>query len=254
MSLKRKARNLFERLMNIHIYREQPRGIDCIQDIANSLPRFRVEIVFDVGANVGQSAVVYLARFPKSHIYCFEPVGNTFHNLQANLKCNERVDCYQLALGSSNSSGEMVMESSSDMSYLLGQAKESRTNSHVITEVVDIVALDHFCHSKKIDQINYLKIDTEGRDLEVLKGAANMLTEHKIDFVEVETGMNPRNKWHVPFEILKRFLESHGYFLFGIYEQVNEFPSGEPHLRRANSLFISHRTIARNRKPIKAMA
>ena len=84
MSLKSKVKMLIERLTDTHIYRELPRGIDFIQDIANSLPRYRVDIVFDVGANVGQSAKIYLARFPRSHIYCFEPVINTFHNLQAN--------------------------------------------------------------------------------------------------------------------------------------------------------------------------
>ena len=127
-------------------------------------------------------------------------------------------------------------------------------NRDVTTESVDIVTLDEFCHSKRIDQVNYLKIDTEGGDLEVLKGAVNMLTEQRIDLVEVETGMNPRNSRHVPFEAIKKFLESHGYFIFGIYEQVSEFPTGEPHLRRTNPLFISHRTIEMNRKSTEASA
>jgi FkbM family methyltransferase len=249
MSLKSKAKKIVEWLTNTHIYREQPRGIDFVQDIANSLPRYRVDIVFDVGANVGQSAKIYLARFPSSHIYCFEPVINTFHQLQKNLKDNERIDCYQLALGSSKSRGTMVMQGSSDNFFLSGMSREeSPMNSDVTTESVDIVTLDEFCHSKRIDQINYLKIDTEGGDLEVLKGAVNMLTAQRIDLVEVETGMNPRNSRHVPFEAIKKFLESHEYFIFGIYEQVSEFPTGEPHLRRINPLFISHRAIEMNRK------
>src|SRR3990170_1501252 len=142
----------------------------------------------------------------------------------------------------------------SDMFFLLGQSKESLMNNDVTTESVDIVTLDEFCHTKRIDQINYLKIDTEGGDLEVLKGAVNMLTEQRIDLVEVEAGMNPSNNRHVPFEALKEFLESHRYFLFGIYEQVNEWPTREPHLRRTNPLFISHRMIEMNRKSAGASA
>ncbi len=254
MSLREKLKELVERLTDTHIYRVLPRGIDFIQDIANSFPMYRVDIVFDVGANVGQSAKIYVDRFPGSHIYCFEPVGDTFHQLQDNLKGIERVDCYQLALGSSKSKGKMVKQGSSAMSYLLGQSKEPPMNNDVATESVDIVTLDEFCRTRQIDQINFLKIDTEGGDLEVLKGAVTMLTEQKIDLVEVEAGMNPGNNRHVPFEALKEYLESHGYFLFGIYEQKNEWPTREPHLRRTNPLFISHRMIEWNRKSAGASA
>jgi FkbM family methyltransferase len=254
MSLKNKVKKLVEHLTGTHICRVLPRGIDFIQDIADSLPMYRADIIFDVGANAGQSSKIYLARFPSSHIYCFEPVGDTFHQLQDNLKGDARVDCYQLALGSSKSKGKMVMQGKSDMFFLLGQSKESLMNNDMTTESVDIVTLDEFCQTKRIDQINYLKIDTEGGDLEVLKGAVNMLTEQRIDLVEVEAGMNPSNNRHVPFEALKDFLESHRYFLFGIYEQVNEWPTREPHLRRTNPLFISHRMIEMNRKSAGASA
>ena len=58
--------------------------------------------------------------------------------------------------------------------------------------------------------------------------------------------MNPRNVTHVPFEALSEFLKSHGYFLFGIYEQAHEW-SGEPQLRRTNPVFISPRVQADTR-------
>jgi FkbM family methyltransferase len=247
MSLKNKVKKLLEQLTGIHIYRALPHGIDFVQDISSSLPMYRADIVFDVGANVGQSSNIYLARFPSSHIYCFEPVGDTFCQLQCNLKGNARVDCYNLALGSSKCKGKMVLQGDSDMFFLLGHSKES-LNNNVTTEIVNLITLDEFCHTNKIDQINYLKIDTEGWDLEVLKGSVNMLTEQRIDLVEVEAGMNPRNNRHVPIGALKEFLESYSYFLFGIYEQVSEWPAREPLLRRTNLLFISQSMIELNRK------
>ena len=207
-----------------------------------------------MGANTGQSAAIFLSNFRSSKIYCFEPVGNTFHQLQNNLKGNARVDCFQLALGSSKSKREMVLQGSSDMFSLLSQSEVSTINDDLNTESVDIVTLDDFCRMKEINQINYLKIDTEGGDLDVLKGAVQMLTEHRIDLVQVEAGMNLRNNFHVSFEALKKFLESHEYFLFGIYEQVNEWPTMEPHLRRTNPLFISHRMIEMNKKSMEPIA
>jgi len=91
-------------------------------------------------------------------------------------------------------------------------------------------------------------VDTEGGDLDVLLGAKKMLQSHLIDLVEVEAGMNPKNHKHVRFEILKGFLEEKGYFTFGIYEQMHEWPSKEPHLRRINAVFISSNVMENNRK------
>jgi hypothetical protein len=93
VSLKNKVKKLVERLTSTHIYRDRdlPRGTDFFQDIADLLPMYRVDIVFDVGAHAGGTSKMYLTGFPSSHIYCFEPVGDTFHQLQDNLKGNGRV-------------------------------------------------------------------------------------------------------------------------------------------------------------------
>jgi FkbM family methyltransferase len=247
MNLKSIIKKHVEKLTNTHILRSVPQGIDPVRDIANFLPRYRADIVFDIGANVGQSSTLYLTKFPTSHIYCFEPVSDTFRQLQNNLEGNKRVDCYQLAFGSAKSQGKMVLQGNSDMCSLFVSDEVIPQNA-VLTESVDIVTIDEFCHVQEIDRINYLKIDTEGGDLEVLRGAVKMLAEQRIDCVQVEAGMNPGNHKHVPLEFLKEFLESHRYFLFGIYEQVSEkWLNGEPHLRFANLLFISHRIKETNR-------
>ena len=243
MSLKHRIKQLVEHLANIHIYRVLPRGIDIAYDIHNSFPMYRIDVVFDVGAHVGQSAKRFLDCFTISHIYCFEPVSDTFRRLQDTLQGNNRVHCVQIGLGSFKGKGKMALKGSSDLFFLLDQSKNSPANEDVMTEDVDIVTLDEFCLARKIGQINYLKIDTEGGDLDILRGSVNMLNEQRIDFVEVEAGMNASNKRHVPFETLKGYLESRNYFLFGIYEQVDEWPTKEPHLRRTNPVFISRRMI-----------
>ncbi|OWY65472.1 hypothetical protein B7486_41840 [cyanobacterium TDX16] len=255
MNLKSITKQLVEQLIGTQMYHTYlhrsslPRGIDPFQDIATSLPRYHADIVFDIGANVGQSSKVYLDKFPNSHVYCFEPVSDTFRQLQNNLKGNQHVDCYQLAFGSTKGRGKMVLQGDySDMFFLLNQSKKPSIDSSVLTESVDVVTLDEFCQTEGIDCINYLKIDTEGGDLEVLKGAVNLLTEQRIDCVQVEASMNLSNQRHVPLELIKEFLEFHRYFLFGIYEQVSEeWLNGEPHLRWANLLFISHHIIQMNR-------
>lgn len=102
-----------------------------------------------------------------------------------------------------------------------------------------MVTLEEFCESNGIKFIDSLKIDTEGYDLEVLKGSSELLKKSSIAFIEAEVGMNPKNNLHVDFLVIREYLKSYNYFVFGIYEQTHERKAGLPVLRRANVLFIS---------------
>ena len=204
--------------------------------------------MFDVGANVGQSAGRFLEKFPKSKIYCFEPAGESFNQLQESLRDYQNVHSFKLAFGATKGKGKMVIQGLSKLSSLSDMANDEFINDEPKYEEVDLTTVDEFCADNSIYNINYLKIDTEGSDLEILKGANNMLNNTQIDLVQVEAGMNIGNKRHVPFEVFKRFLEERGYYLFGIYDQAHEWPKEEPHLRRTNSVFVSDVVIRANRK------
>jgi len=78
------CRTWVERLTASHIYRILPRGINFAVDIQSTFPGYKIKTIFDVGANVGQSAKKFLVQFPGSHIYCFEPVTDTFRLLSNN--------------------------------------------------------------------------------------------------------------------------------------------------------------------------
>lgn len=248
MKINAQTIRFIEKITGTHVYRLVPQGIDLVQDINQLLPVFQTEIVFDVGANIGQSAKKYLTWFPKSKIYCFEPVKDTFCELQDKFKGNDNIYCFQLAFGAFKRKGEMMLQGSPDVFFLLDPLKNNLVNTEVAREKVAIETLDEFCSEKQIDHISFLKIDTEGSDLDVLKGSENMLSQQAIDMVEVEAGMNCRNERHVSFETLKQYLEAKKYFLFGIYEQVNERFAKEPHLRRANPVFVSEQMIKANRR------
>lgn len=247
MNFLHKLRSLFEHVTHTRIYRQPPRGIDLSYDLARALPEYRVHTVFDVGANVGQSAKEYLQKFPGARIYSFEPVRSTFQRLQENLQGQDRVRCFQLAFGAAPQQGTMVLEGKSVMFFLSGESRPLPRQENVITEQVEVATLDEFCRQNQVERISYIKIDTEGGDMNVLHGAEHLLAEQRIDLVQLEAGMNIHNTWHVAFETLKQHLESRNYFLFGVYEQVHEWPAKEPHLRRANPVFISRRMIEAHR-------
>lgn len=221
-----------------------PSGLNPYHDIKRHLPGYRASTVFDVGANIGQSAQKFRKWFPQAQIYCFEPVTTSFAALQHRLKGRQNVHCFQLALGATNGTGQIRLDGMAEMFSLVPDAVEPAQTPAAALETVALTSLDAFCTNHAIQQINYLKIDTEGYDLEVLKGAEQMLQAQQIDLVQVEAGMYPANTQHVPFETLKHYLEERNYLLFGIYDQKSEWIMQQPQLRRTNPLFLAQRLIA----------
>lgn len=241
MGLKTALKKIAENVTGTHIFRELPFGISIAHDITQRFRGYRISIIFDVGANVGQSALHYVSAYPSSTIYCFEPIKETFEQLRRNVEGSDQVFCYNIALADTPGEGVMTKDMGT-MNHLVQEENNISSNLHE-TEQVHVSTLDDFCKANDINRISYLKVDAEGGDLNVLTGSKDILNAHGIDIVEVEAGMNPGNKHHVPLERLKGFMEDKGYYIFGIYEQVAEWPKNEPHLRRSNTVFVSENMI-----------
>lgn len=246
MRLRTRIRKSLERITGVRLFRRPPHGINVFDDIARLLPDLRIFLILDVGANVGQSALAYAARFPGARILCFEPAPKTFAALRAATGRHANVRCFPVGFGAQRARVRMRVDTAT-MNRLVPHSGSAEGPA---TEFVDLLTLDEYCASEGIGQASYLKIDTEGMDLEVLKGARALLSAEAFDLVEVEAGMHPGNRYHVPLEDLKRHLEAFGYSLFGLYEQMYEWPSGTPQLRRCNAVFISAR-IARSHAGIR---
>ena len=215
--------------LRLPISRHVPQGLHLARDIARLLPLLQMRQIFDVGANRGQTAVEYAATFPSARIDSFEPVASTYADLVKLASKNKRIHCHQLALGSSAGTSRMVTEGPSE-TFRMGDDGN---------EVVTTTTADHFCDEHGIAHINLFKIDTEGYDLEVLRGAEVLIKQDRIDLIQVEAGMNPENTHHVYFEEFTAFLHEFDYRLFGIYEQTYEVPTNRPNLRRSNMVFLS---------------
>jgi FkbM family methyltransferase len=144
-----------------------------------------IKTIFDVGANIGQSAIKFRDAFPSATIHCFEPVQKTFQELVSTVDHYSNVHCHQNAMGSR----ECILPI-----YLTGQ---SVANSLIMpsvmvgTEDVTVLTIDDFASENQIARIDLLKIDTEGFDLEVLQGAQGLLGANEIAFVLAEVGFHP---------------------------------------------------------------
>jgi FkbM family methyltransferase len=165
-------------------------GIDPFADVEHLAQQWNYPLttLFDVGANDGDTASEMLKAFAGAKIYSFEPHPTTFMKLRERFSANPRIQTVEVALSSNAGSAEMIAyDELSKLNTLLPDAPGAkRFGFHGRTVSVKTSTLDAFCAQNGIEQIDLLKIDTEGYDLVVLEGGCALLARRAISFIYVE--------------------------------------------------------------------
>jgi FkbM family methyltransferase len=204
-----------------------PFGVYWYYDLKYFLQEENLEIVFDVGANVGQTAKLITQHFPDSTTYSFEPVPRTFDLLAEQMKPFANVKPVNIAFGDQAGQAEILTTPLCETNTLLvnrRQKKASDTEEEMVTVNIDTV--DNFCLQRNIESINLLKIDTEGFEINVLKGSEKLLKEGKIDYILAECSFyQPENlDPHGDFVEILNYLHPFNYRVVSFYTAaVNNF-------------------------------
>jgi hypothetical protein len=111
----------------------------------------------------------------------------------------------------------LIENSRSAMTSFLPPAEESWGQTTAETPV-DIITLDDYCASHGVESVDLLKIDTQGFDFEVLKGADRLLTQGAIRLVLLELIFANLYEGVPPFDEIYRFLLERGFHLVGTYD------------------------------------
>jgi FkbM family methyltransferase len=183
--------------------------------------------IFDVGANIGQSAKAFAKAFPNAVVYSFEPFPAAFHELAiTGAKFKGRVKPYKLALGDED---HVVVTSVNPSS----KSVENKVTPGSNGASVQVTTIDSFCSREGITTIDILKTDTEGYDARVLRGANEMLGQKRIRCIISEFGFigDPQR---TSFEDVYDILHANGYRFAGLYEATHTH-AGECFF--ANALF-----------------
>ncbi len=129
-------------------------------------------VIMDLGAHIGFFTLLSAKLTgPTGEVVAFEPCPGTFSELQGNIAVNDfaNVTAYPFAIDAQSSSVEMQVGDNSYLAHIVrGEKGEFR---------VEAKSLDELVYREGFPPPNFIKIDVEGAELEVLKGATRLLSE-----------------------------------------------------------------------------
>jgi FkbM family methyltransferase len=146
-------------------------------------PNYSPDIIFDIGANIGATAVYFHAAFPGAQIFCYEPSIRNFHYLEKNTESFANIHTFPYGLYDRSSNFPIYLgkdQCAQDSIFLNNET----TNVH---ETARLVRASEELSDRGIQRISILKIDTEGCEIPILRefeiaGGGNM----PIDMLYVE--------------------------------------------------------------------
>lgn len=218
--MKREIRKFVRRFgFDIIKFQKDQMGIYPFYDMAKFV-KSKDPLFFDIGANIGQTVKDFNEVFKKATIHAFEPTPNTFEILKNNTSNVKKLHLWNYGVGSS---GEDL---------LLNEYACPNTNSFFDIHsyescklkgktLVKTTTVDQFVTENGIQMIDVLKIDTEGFELEVFKGAIKSIKELKIGMLFFEASFVDRHKDMPSFTELWDFAIENEFELVSIYPLVH---------------------------------
>lgn len=226
-------------------------AFDVISKLAAALPTGCV--VLDIGAHVGFFSVPLgrQAKELKGRVYAFEPVRANFERLMRILRLNnlhQTVRALNTALGAERGSIELVVDHASSAStgnavMVRGDADTSAVEGGV-RESAEIKRLDDVAHEMHIDACHLIKIDVEGAELMVFRGAAAFLRRHR-PIIYGEFNAHWMKQFGHSFLDVAKMLLPWGYTIFREVDRRRFVPVSEPVEGLENVLLVPHGTCRR---------
>ncbi|MBC7850512.1 MAG: FkbM family methyltransferase [Chitinophagaceae bacterium] len=190
-------------------------------------------VIIDAGAHIGADSVELARMFPSAKIHCFEPVPAIYSFLTHNTRKCDNIKCYDIALSSETGTTNMyVSAGGSDASSSLQKPADHLADHSDVTFEKEIVVttktLDDWATDNNISKVDFLWLDMQGHELEVLKSSTKILPTVKAIHSEVSLKKTYEN---APlYKDYKAWLESKGFRV-----EIEAIPAGAD---MGNVLFV----------------
>lgn len=180
---------------------------NCELETKSILPSIlkKNSIIFDLGANVGYYSAIFSFYSPKGKIFAFEPSHKNFNLLKSNVKSYSNIHLSNNAV--SNFTGEKK-----DIIH-------SIWNVETEERLFKFIKIDDFIVQNKINEIDLIKIDIDGYELEALQGMNNILKKFNPYFlIEINHAAKTRNNTE---KQIIHYMESYNYEIIKILDKEN---------------------------------
>jgi FkbM family methyltransferase len=197
----------------------------------------------DVGANEGKAALHYAIHEPNTYIIAFEPIPTLVQSIKDKSKHLKNIMVVEAAVSNFDGTETLKVSPPSEQygdfacSSLLDFSEKAKTewigreDFKVIHQIpVKVMRLDSFFIANDITYVDYLKIDTQGHDLNVLKGCGDLLSIIKSGEMEAATKVDVLYKGQNTKDECIEFLESNGF-------EVVDVQSNDVHTNEVNIIF-----------------
>jgi FkbM family methyltransferase len=182
------------------------------------------DVVIDIGANIG-AHTLHFAKLvgPKGKVLAFEPTDYAFSKLKKNLSLNPhlqaRVIAFQTLLESGENKKPTFLPSSWDLTENPEKQKHPvHLGTYNTLENASVSTLDSILKTLEIPKVQFLKMDVDGYELEVLKGAQQSLKTHFPNIV---------------MEISPHVYQEHGYNLQTLLKELQGYDILDFHQKNA---------------------
>ncbi len=215
-AVKRNIRPLKHKLLGTHgVYK----AIELTQTLEKNKGK-DVLTVFDIGAADGEYALTFAESFPKATLYCFEPQNGSRKKLAKKMSpYGSRTHLERN--GFYNESKEISLHvdlDHPDGSTLLDEQGIKREGS----ETIQVLRLDDFVKERNITHIEFMKIDVEGVEKEVVEGGMETLM-NKVDNLFIEISLARKGRYSRNYIDILDMLHRAGFALVDISDTENFF-------------------------------
>jgi FkbM family methyltransferase len=147
------------------------------------------QVLFDVGAHVGEWTRAAAEAFPRSQIHSFEPLPETFERLEKASRSHANVRLNRLALADHAGALEMrYPPGATELASCIAGFTEKFQHLETRPGTIEATTGDHYCREHGIDRVDFLKLDVEGYEHKVLRGFETFLREGRVKVIQFEYG------------------------------------------------------------------
>ncbi len=203
------------------------------------LNHFKIDTLFDIGANVGQYAINMREIGFSKKIISFEPLKTAFSVLKDTSVNDNNWDVYNYALGNENFRSVINVAGNSASSSILNMLpKHSNTepeSRYTTQEEIEIKTLDSIYNSicKKGDSV-MIKIDTQGYEKTVMEGATESLKNIKM--IQIEMSIVPLYENEILFMEMINYINGKGFHLVSLENGFSDTTTGQ--LLQVDGIFV----------------